>query len=158
MKEHERIFEKLKNLITKHFPDRVVENANGMHLAIKGTGLWISFDPKGLIVGYEMTHIHFNPEYDDLNESLELFFNLLTCKKKISKYYKGKFSYKHRVDLILGDNEIYNLGTAMTWLYPYWKKARCKVEIQDEIIELELIENEINEIKNYAQQLNNKTL
>ena len=157
MKEHERIFEKLKNLITKHFPNRVEENANGMHLAIKGTGLWISFDPKELIVGYEMTHIHFNPEYDDLNESLELFFNLLTCKKKISKYYKGNFSYKHSVDLILGNNEIYNLGTAMTWLYPYWKKTRCKVETQNEIIELKLIENEINEIINYAQQLNNKT-
>ncbi|WP_158027197.1 hypothetical protein [Labilibacter marinus] len=49
------------------------------------------------------------------------------------------------------DNDVYNIGTAMTWLSPYWKKTTIKIEIQDEIIEFRRIENKINEIKNYVQ-------
>ncbi|NPD86404.1 hypothetical protein HNS38_16650 [Lentimicrobium sp. L6] len=147
MKKHEVIFEKVKNLLTKYFPDQIEENENGMYLSIKDTGLWISADPRELTIGYGMTHIHCDPEYDNLNEAIELFFNLMTCKKQITKYYKGDFSYKHRIDLLLADNEVYNLGTAMTWLFPYWKKTIIKVEIEDEIIELNKVENDMNEIK-----------
>lgn len=147
MKKHELIFEKIKTLLNRHFPDQIEENENGMYLSVKDTGLWISSDPRELTVGYGMTHVHCDPEYDDLDETVELFFNLMTCKRKITKYYKGDFSYKHRVDLILKDNEIYNLGTAMTWLYPYWKKTTTQIEIEDEIIEYNKVENDLNEIK-----------
>tara|TARA_R110001632_G_C11120097_1_gene393551 strand:+ start:236 stop:532 length:297 start_codon:yes stop_codon:yes gene_type:complete len=92
-----------------------------------------------------MTHVHCDPEYDDLKETVELFFNLITCKEQITSYYKGNLSYKHRIDLLLADNEVYNLGTAMTWLFPYWKKTTTKVEIEDVIIELKKID--MNEIK-----------
>ncbi len=69
----------------------------------------------------------------------------MTCKKQIAKFYKGDFSYKHRIDLLIADNKVYNLGTAMTWLFPYWKKTTTKVKIEDEIIELAMIENDMNE-------------
>ena len=147
MEKHELIFEKIKIFLNKYFPDQIEEKGNGMYLAIKNTGVWIASDSRELTVGYEMTHIHCDPEIDDLNETTELFFNLLTCKKQIIKYYKGDFSYKHRIELLLDDNEIYNIGTAMTWIFPYWKKTTTKVEIKDEIIELKKVENDLNEIK-----------
>ncbi len=147
MKKHELIFEKIKILLNRHFPDHIEENENGMWLSVKDTGLWSAVDPRGLTGGYGMSHVHCDPENDDLNETVELFFNLMTCKMQITKYYKGSFSFKHRVDLILADNEVYNLGTAMTWLFPYWKKTTTKVEIEDEIIQLNLVENDLSEIK-----------
>jgi hypothetical protein len=147
MKKHELIYGKIKVLLNKHFPDQIEENEKGMYVSIKDTGLWISSDPRELTVGYGMTHIHCDPEYDDLNEAIELFFNLMTCKKQITQYYKGGFAYKHRIDLLVTDNKVYNLGTAKTWLYPYWKKTTIKVEIKDEIIELNKVHNDLNEIK-----------
>tara|TARA_R110001632_G_C11120097_1_gene393550 strand:+ start:77 stop:196 length:120 start_codon:yes stop_codon:yes gene_type:complete len=39
MKKHEVIFEKVKVLLNKHFPDQIEENENGMYLSLKDTGL-----------------------------------------------------------------------------------------------------------------------
>ncbi|QGY44713.1 hypothetical protein GM418_13865 [Maribellus comscasis] len=149
MENHEIIFEKIKELLYKVFPNEIIENKDEKYLSIRETGIWIMSDSRELTVGYGMTHIHCDPRYDDLNEVVELFFNLLTMKKKITHYLKGRFPYKHKTSLTIGDDEIYNLGTAMTWFFPFWKRTTTKVEYQDEIIELSEIENEVNEIKNW---------
>ncbi|RKD90188.1 hypothetical protein [Mangrovibacterium diazotrophicum] len=147
MEKHEKIFEKIKELLIRLFPNELTEIEEENHISIGDTGIWIMSDSRELTVGYGLTHIHCDPKYDDLSEVVDLFFNLLTCKKQITKFYKGDFSYKHRTDLLLADNEIYNIGTAMTWLFPYWKKTTSKVQIEDEIIELDKIKKDIDEIK-----------
>ena len=147
MEKHEKIFEKIKELLIRFFPNKLIENEEENHLSVGETGIWIMSDNRELAVGYGITHFHCDPGYDDLSKIIDLFFNLLTCKKQITIYYKGDFSYKHRTDILLADNEVYNLGTASTWLFPFWKKTTTKVEIKDEIIELSKIENDMNEIK-----------
>lgn len=149
MGNHEIVFEKIKELLYKVFPNEIIENKDDKHLSIGETGIWIMTDSRELTVGYGMIHIHCDTKYGDINEVVELFFNLLTMKKIITHYLKGEFPYKHTTILIIGDDKIYNLGTAMTWFFPFWKRTTTKVEYYDEIIELSKIENEINEIKNW---------
>ncbi len=147
MEKHEKIYERIKELLIQLFPKELNEIEDENHISIGETGIWISSDSRELTVGYGLVHIHYDPKYDDLSKVIDVFFNLLTCKKQITKFYKGNFSYKYQVDLLLADNEIFNLGTSMTWLFPYWKKTTRKVQVEDEIIELDKIKNDINEIK-----------
>ena len=91
MENHEIIFEKIKELLYKVFPNEISENKEENHISIEETGIWIMSDSHELTVGYGMNHIHCNPKYDDLNEVVELFFNLLTMKKKITHYLKVNF-------------------------------------------------------------------
>ena len=152
MKKHQVIYSKIKELLMKHFESDLKEYEDGSHLTIGETGIWISSDDRELKVGYGLVHQHFDPEYDDIQIAIDRFSNLLTKRKRITKYYKGNFSYKNETELILHDSEFENLGTAMTWLFPYWKKTKKKVQYEESLIDSSAIEKEIKEIKNYAQQ------
>jgi len=152
MNKHQLIFEKIKKLLSDQFGKDLNEYEDGSHLTIGETGIWISSDNRELTVGYGLVHQHFDPEYDDIQIAIDRFFNLLTKRKRITKYYKGNFSYKNKTDLILNDSEFENLGTAMTWLFPYWKKTKEVVQYEENIIDYSAIEKEIKELKHYAQQ------
>ncbi len=152
MKKHQAIYSKIKELLKKHFGSDLKEYEEGDHLTIGETGIWISSDDSELTVGYGMVHQHFDPKFDDIQIAIDRFFNLLTKRKRITKYYKGSFSYKNKIDLILNNSEFENLGTAMTWLFPYWKKTKKEVQYEENLIDSAVIENEIKEIKTYAEQ------
>ena len=151
MKKHQVIYSKIKELLKNHFGSDLKEYEDGDHLAIGDTGIWISCDDSELTVGYGLVHQHFDPEYDDIQNAIDRFFNLLTKRKRITKYYKGNYSYKNKTELILNDSEFENLGTAMTWLFPYWKKTRKEIKYQENLVDHSTIEKEVKEIKNYAQ-------
>lgn len=152
MKKHEELYIKIRKLLIQNFQDEISEIEEENHLSIGDTGIWIMSDDREFTIGYGLTHRHYDPEFDDINEAIDTFFNLFTRKKKITKFYKGDFSYKHRIELLLDNDEVHNLGTSMTWFFPYWKKTTIKEEVQDEIIAISKIEDDIKEIKNYAQQ------
>ncbi len=152
MKKHQAIYFKIKELLKNHFGSDLKEYEEGDHLTIGESGIWISCEERELTVGYGLVHQHFDPEYDDVQIAIDRFFNLLTKRKRITKYYKGNFAYKNETDLILSDSEFENLGTAMTWLYPYWKKTKKEIQFEENLIDSDSIEKELKEIKNYAQQ------
>ena len=152
MKKHQIIFEKIKKFLSEQFRQDLNEYEDGSHLTIGETGIWISSDDRELTIGYGMVHQHFDPEYDDIQIAIDRFFNLLTKRKRITKYYKGDFSYKNKIDLVINDSDFENLGTAMTWLFPYWKKTKEEVQYEESLIDFSKIEKELEEIKNYAQQ------
>ena len=151
MKKHQIIFEKIKKFLSEQFGQDLNEYEDGSHLTIGETGIWISSDDRELTIGYGMVHQHFDPEYDDIQIAIDRFFNLLTKRKRITKYYKGNFSYKNKIDLVINDSDFENLGTAMTWLFPYWKKTKEEVQYEESLIDFSKIEKELVEIKNYAQ-------
>ncbi len=151
MKKHQIIFEKIKKFLSEQFGQDLNEYEDGSHLTIGETGIWISSDERELTIGYGMVHQHFDPEYDDIQIAIDRFFNLLTKRKRITKYYKGNFSYKNKIDLVINDSDFENLGTAMTWLFPYWKKTKEEVQYEESLIDFSKIEKELVEIKNYAQ-------
>lgn len=152
MKKHQVIYSKIKELLKNHFGSDLKEYEDGDHLTIGKTGIWISCDDRELTVGYGLVHQHFDPEYEDIQNAIDRFFNLLTKKKRITKYYKGNFSYKNKTELILNDTEFENLGTAMTWLFPYWKKTKKEIQYEENLVKPFEIEKEVREIKAYAQQ------
>ena len=151
MKKHQIIFEKIKKFLSEQFGQDLNEYEDGSHLTIGETGIWISSGDRELTIGYGMVHQHFDPEYDDIQIAIDRFFNLLTKRKRITKYYKGNFSYKNKIDLVINDSDFENLGTAMTWLFPYWKKTKEEVQYEESLIDFSKIEKELEEIKNYAQ-------
>ena len=151
MKTHQAIYSKIKKLLKNHFGRDLKEYDEGDHLTIGETGIWISCDDRELTVGYGLVHQHFDPEYDNIQNAIDMFFNLLTKRKRITKYFKGNFSYKNKTDLVLNESEFENLGTAMTWLFPYWKKTNKEVLYEENLIDSSAIVEEIEEIKNYAQ-------
>lgn len=152
MKPHQAIFEKVKELLNEHFKDVLEEYEEGTHLLIGDTGIWIASDDRELTVGYGIVHQHYNPEYDDLNKAVEQFFNLLTKRRRITVFLKGSFSYKHRIELELGNSEYESLGTGMTWLFPYWKRTTKRITFEEPLIEASKVEEEIKNIKNLVQQ------
>ena len=152
MKKHQVIYSKIKELLKEHFGSDLKEYEDGTHLTIGETGIWISSNDRELTVGYGLVHQHFDPEYDDIQEAIDRFFNLLTKRKRITNYFKGNFSYKNKTELILNDSEVENLGMAMTWIFPYWKRTKKEVKYEESLVDPTTIEREINEIKNYAQQ------
>jgi hypothetical protein len=151
MKKHQVIYSKIKELLKNHFESDLKEYEDDHHLTIGESGVLISCDDRELTVGYGLVHQHFDPEYDDIQNAIDRFFNLLTKKKRITKYYKGSFSYKNKTELILNDSEFENLGTVMTWLFPYWKKTKKEIQYEESLVDPLTIEKEVNEIKNYAQ-------
>jgi len=150
MENHQVIYFKIKEFLKKHFASDLIEYEDGSHLTIGETGIWISFNEREISVGYGLVHQNFDPKYDDIQIAIDRFFNLLTKRKRITKYFKGNFSYKNEIELILNDSEFENLGIAMTWLFPYWKKTRKEIQYKENLIDFALIEKEVNEIKGYA--------
>lgn len=150
MKVHQLIFAKIKKLLSKEFGENLDEFEEGNYLTIGDSGIWISVDEDEFTVGYGMNHRHYHYEYDDINEAVSEFFNLLTRKRRVTTFFKGKYSYKNKVEIENVDGKFEVLSTSSTWLFPYWKKTRTKVETEPGLIDYTKIENEILEIKNCA--------
>ncbi len=160
MKVHQVIFEKTKELLKKHLGDKLsidIEKYDDeyleTHISITDTDFWVSCDDRELTIGNGFNHRHFNPEFDDINEIIEVLLNSLTKRKRITEYYKGKFHYKTKAEIESENGEFSELSTSLTWLFPFWKKTKEKVVIEKNIIDQKLIEKEIDEINNYAQWL-----
>ncbi|OEK00605.1 hypothetical protein BFP97_03390 [Roseivirga sp. 4D4] len=152
MKKHRQIFDKIKELLSEQFGSDLNEYEEGAYLSIGESEIWISVDDSELTVGYGMNHKHYHYEYDDINEAVDKFFNLLTKKKRITEFYKGKYTYKNIAEIENSNGEFKELSTSLTWLFPYWRKTRSKTEIEPSLIDYSKIEKEILQIKNYAQQ------
>ena len=152
MKKHQLIFDKIKGLLYEQFGEDLNEYEEGTNLSIGNSGIWISVDTQELTIGYGTNHRHYHSEFHDINEALDDFFNLLTRKKRITEYYKGKYAYKIRTEIENASGIFKELSTSLTWLFPYWKKTRTTVEIKQNLINYAEIEKQIVEIKNYAQQ------
>lgn len=151
MKKHQHIFEKIKKFLSEQFGQDLKEYEEGAHLTIGDTGIWISVDDLELTVGYGMNHRHYHSEYDDINEAVDEFFLLLIGKKRTTKFYKGKFIYKNKVEIENSKGEFKELSTSSTWLFPYWEKTQSKIEIEPGLIDYSKVEKDIVEIKNYTQ-------
>ncbi len=151
MKKHQLIFEEIKKFLSKQFGQDLKEYEEGTHLMIGDTGIWISVDDLELTVGYGLNHIHYHCEYNDINQGVNHFFNLLTRKKRITLFYKGKFVYKNKVEIENSEGEFKELGTSLTWLFPYWRKTQTKIIIEPNLIDYSEVEKEIIEINNYIQ-------
>jgi hypothetical protein len=142
-----------KYILKEYFKEDLKEFEEGTHLTIADSGVWISVNDSELSLGCGLICNYYNPDYDDINIGIERFFNLLTKRLRITNFYKGDFSYKHIVDIELKENQYEALGTAMTWLYPFWKTTTTKIRFEEKLINSLDFENRTQEIKNYAQQI-----
>ena len=142
MKKHQIIFNKIKELLKNRFSGELEEHDDGMYLSIGDSGIWISSDDQELTVGYGLVHQHYDPEYDSLEQAVEHFFNLLTCRVRRTDFYKGEFAYRHKIELELSNGNHDSLGSAMTWLFPYWKRTTKQVTFQDKLLNIDEIQSE----------------
>lgn len=153
MTNHQLIFNKIKELLFSHFPERVLEIENGNHLVLESeneneSSIWINLDEDDqLIVGYGLGHIHYFPEFDDLNVGFNRFLNFLTCSKKRTEYIKGKFHCRIVYEFKNENGAWENYATIIDWFYPFWKKTKLKTTIQKGFISYEEIESDIEAIK-----------
>jgi hypothetical protein len=105
MTQEYEIFIRIKKLLMTHLPEKievVEENIISVYSdSEKDSPIWIEFDTKGgdLTVGYGISHQHYYPDVDDLNEGFNSFLTLLTCKKLRIDYFKGDFIYKSKVPI-----------------------------------------------------------
>ena len=154
MTNHELIFSKIKKLLKTQFSERVSEFENGTHLTLDSeneneSSVWIELDESGqLTVGFGISHLHYDPKYDDLNKGFSQFLQFLTCKKRRIDFYKGQFSYRNEYEFENENENWENYGTALTWAYPFWKKTVKKTTTQNGFIDYAEIESEIEELKN----------
>ncbi len=147
VKKHEILFKKIKEVLKKHFPDRLIEAQDGQHLTIRDSNIWIQMDSDELIIGYGDVCNYYNPEQNNLNQAVDRFLSLLTKRKKVTEYLRGEFSYKYEV-VIEQKHEMYEMiGTTIRWLFPFWKKKQKKITFQDKLIEPSKLQEEIDDIK-----------
>ena len=153
MKKHHEIFNEIRKFLRNNYGDLLEEHEEGGHLVIKDSGIWIESDEMELTVGYNLIHQHFNLEYENLEMAIERFFELLTRRKKITKCFKGKFSYSHKIELEKQNGEFENLGTVSTWFYPFWKKTTREIQIVEGLIPFAELKSEYNRIKTMHNNL-----
>ena len=153
MKKHQVIFEKIKELLKKHFGEEIKEYEEGTILTIGYSGVLISSNDRELTIGYGMTHTNYDPDYDDIGLAIDRFFNLLTKRKRITEYLKGNFSYKNKTEIELDNSEYDNMGISMTWLFPYWKRTKEKISFRENLIDRSIIEDGINQIKTMHKKM-----
>lgn len=146
--DHQEIFVKIKDLLSKHATIKVDELDYGSHLTIDQTGIWLETDAKELTIGYGLAHTHYDPKRDNLKQAVEKLFNLLTKRKKITLYLKGDKVFRERTEIELGDNKYQHIGTAINWIFPFWKSTTKQVTFENSLMKPSDIENEINEIYN----------
>ena len=157
MTNHELTFNKIKELLKTHFSERVSEFENGTHLTLHSeneneSSIWIELDESGqLTVGYGISHLHYDPKYDDLNKGFNKFLQFLTCKKRRVDFYKGKLIYRNEYEFEDENGNWKNYGTVLTWAYPFWKKTVKKTTTQNGFINYLDIKSEIEEIRNTMQ-------
>lgn len=153
MTNHELTFKKIKELLKRHFSGTVSESENGTHLTLDSeneneSSIWIEYDKSGqLTIGYGISHLHYDPKYNDLNKGFNEFLRFLTCKKRRIDFYKGKFRYRNEYEFEDENGNWKNYGTATTWAFPFWRKTVKKTTTQNGYINYAKIESEIEGIK-----------
>ena len=153
MKTHQVIFQNIKELLNTHLKEIIEEHEEGSYISIGDSGIWISCDDRELSVGYGFSHTHYDPEYDNLLEPINDFFNLLTKRKRVTVYYKGNFQYKSKTEIELDNESFKYLARSITWLFPYWKKTTTKKMFTDKILDESIIKQDINRMKNMYNRL-----
>lgn len=155
MKNYHFVFEKIQALLNRHFREQLNvdleeydDGYSETHLSIGGTDIWISYDNKAITVGRGLSHKHYYPELDELNDLADDLMNLLTQRRRITEYYKGKTCYKIKTEEELVNGGFKTEGTTMWWFFPFWKPIKKKVSYQDRLVKPAEIRVEINEIKN----------
>lgn len=88
--------------------------------SISDTGIWIKLEDDEISIGYGLISKHFSEKFNNLKEYLELFFNLLTKRKRVIQYFKGKFHYKNKLEIEIINSKYEKIGVSMNWLFPYW--------------------------------------
>ena len=161
MKPHQELYRLMVELLDKKFGDKVVKYEDGNHVTIGETGIWLSVDETELTVGFDVTHTHYHEEYDDMNIAVDRFFNLLTSRIRMTRKSKGNKFYwdKNEIELMDGETDLLGsvrheeIGTSVAFFVPFWKKTKETVSYTEKLIDRHEIEQEIKEIKDYAQQL-----
>ena len=161
MKKHRIIFDKIKQILIEFENEFLkVDEENKMIIDSEGlwntsdcegltvgeTGVWITYDDRELTIGFEATHSHFDPNHDDMEEAVKLFFNLLTRRKKITEFIKGKYVFKSYTVIELDNSEYYDMGTTGQVFFPFWKKTKKRETLFEPIIEWSLLKDGVNEI------------
>jgi hypothetical protein len=148
---HHEIFDKIKTMLKEYFKENLKEFEEGKYLTISDSGIWISVDDTELTIGYGLASRHYNTEYDDISTGIDSFYNLLTKRKKITRFFKGGFCYKTKIEVELRKDCYDYFGTLMTWLFPFWKTTTTEIKFEDKFINSLEFENSITAIINYIQ-------
>jgi hypothetical protein len=146
MTDHQRIFLKIKDLLSNHVTLKTEVLDYGTHLEIDEGEIWIQSDPNELTIGYGFSHIHYNPTHDNLRKGIERLFNLLTKRKRVTSYFKGDKIFKERTEIELQEGKFEHFGTTMKWLFPFWRRTTKEMSFQPPLIEFHKVENELKEI------------
>ena len=152
MKPNQYLFETFSNLLKEEFYQAINEYDEGNHLTIGDTGFWISMDDKELTIGFGLNHIHYNFDFDSMENAIDTFFLLLTKKKKITNYSKGLRIFKTKVEIEVDNEELINLGTTTTFPLQFWKRTESKISYAKELLNTEKVTEQWKELINYAQQ------
>jgi len=152
MKPNQYLFDKIKDLMKNVFKEDLIEYEDGNSITLKDTGFWVSVDQKELTIGLEFNHIHYNFDYDSMEDAIDTFFLTLTKRKKITNYSKGSQVFKTKVVIELDNNEILDLGLTSTIPLQFWKKTKSETSYSDEFVNENLVTAEWKELINYAQQ------
>ena len=152
------VCEKIHKLFEEHFGEKLdiqideYKNYKETHLSIKGSDIWISYDDSELTIGSGFNHRHYNIEWDDINLAINELFNLLTRRKKNTKYFKGNSCFKVKTEIENKDLKFNLLSTSSTWYFPFWKPTIEKITFDEKQTDETEIQKEMNEIKIYVQQ------
>ncbi|KJS06275.1 MAG: hypothetical protein VR77_05595 [Flavobacteriales bacterium BRH_c54] len=152
MKFNQYLFEKMSTFLKEEFQKDIIEYDEGSHLALGDTGFWISSDDKELTIGFGMNHIHYDFDFDSMEDAVDTFFLLLTKRKKITEYFKGSRIFKTKVEIELDNGKSINLGTTATIPLQFWKRKETKTSYQDGYLSIEKTTQQWKELINYAQQ------
>lgn len=139
-------------LLKGEFQEDIKEYEEGNNITLVGTGFWISSDDRELTIGLKLNHIHYDFEYDSIEDAIDTFFYLLTEKKKITNYSKGNRIFKTKVEIELENENSIDLGTTSTLPLQFWKKTKTEITHQDAYITTEKVIEVWKELINYAQQ------
>lgn len=97
-----------------------------------GFTCWMSVELKGLIIGWEMCHRHFDEGFDDLDSGIHLFLAGLTKRARLIGYshedsfYRWKFEYWNNASWLKIDD-------SRMLFHKFWKPTR-KTTFQNDLI------------------------
>lgn len=152
VKPNKYLFERMSNILKREFVDDILELDEGSHISLGETGFWISSNDRELTIGLGMNHRHYDFDFDSMEDAIDLFFLLLTKRKKITDYKKGSRIFKTKVEIEFENEKSLDLGTIATIPLQFWKRTESKVSYEKEYLSTEKVEKHWKELINYAQQ------
>ncbi len=163
MNLYKTIFTKISKLLEEHLGDKVQINIEKYkdgyeeyQLNIEDTDIWITCDDNEMIVGGGYNHLHISEDYGNIREGIEILLDIFTKRKRITQFYKGKYCYKTQIEIEVNENKYEDFSTSVIFIFPFWRKTKKEVFFENELINIELVKQEIEEIRNYVEQFVNK--